>query len=37
VFYVWFERLRDLRRRRAGAAGGVTEPDRSAAAPHGER
>jgi HAE1 family hydrophobic/amphiphilic exporter-1 len=36
VFYVWFERLRGLRGRRGGAAGGVTEPDRSAAAPHGE-
>ncbi len=37
VFYVWFERLRGLRGRRGGAAGSVTEPDRSAAAPHGER
>jgi HAE1 family hydrophobic/amphiphilic exporter-1 len=36
VFYVWFERLRGLGRRRRGGAGGVTEPDRSAAAPHGE-
>jgi hydrophobic/amphiphilic exporter-1 (mainly G- bacteria), HAE1 family len=37
VFYVWFERLRRVGRRRGGATGGVTEPDRSAAAPHGER
>jgi HAE1 family hydrophobic/amphiphilic exporter-1 len=37
VFYVWFERLRGVGRRRRGGAGGVTEPDRSAAAPHGER
>jgi HAE1 family hydrophobic/amphiphilic exporter-1 len=37
VFYVWFERLRGIRLRPAGGAGGVTEPDRSAAAPHGER
>jgi HAE1 family hydrophobic/amphiphilic exporter-1 len=35
VFYVWFERLRGLRGRR-GAAGGVAQPDRSAAAPHGQ-
>jgi HAE1 family hydrophobic/amphiphilic exporter-1 len=31
VFYVWFERLRGLRRR--GTGGGVAQPDRSAAAP----
>jgi HAE1 family hydrophobic/amphiphilic exporter-1 len=36
VFYVWFERLRGVRARRGGS-GGVAEPDRSAAAPHGER
>ncbi len=36
VFYVGFERLRGLRRR-PGARGGEVEPDRSAAAPHGER
>ncbi len=33
VFYVWMERLRGLRGRRAAATGGVG-PDRSAAAPH---
>jgi hydrophobic/amphiphilic exporter-1 (mainly G- bacteria), HAE1 family len=33
VFYVWFERLRDLRRRPSSTAGGVPGPDRSAAAP----
>jgi HAE1 family hydrophobic/amphiphilic exporter-1 len=37
VFFVWFERLRTLGGRRTGAAGGVGAPDRSAAAPHGER
>jgi HAE1 family hydrophobic/amphiphilic exporter-1 len=36
VFYVWFERLRGFGRRRR-ATGGAVEPDRSAAAPHGER
>jgi HAE1 family hydrophobic/amphiphilic exporter-1 len=37
VFYVWFERLRGIGSRRTGAVGGVPGPDRSAAAPHGER
>jgi HAE1 family hydrophobic/amphiphilic exporter-1 len=36
VFYVAFERLRRTRRK-TGEAGGVPGPDRSAAAPHGER
>ncbi len=35
VFYVWFDRLRGLGRRR-GSAPGVAEPDRSAAAPRRE-
>jgi len=33
VFYVWFERLRGLRRGRRSGAGGGAAPDRSAAAP----
>jgi HAE1 family hydrophobic/amphiphilic exporter-1 len=37
VFYVWFERLRGLGRRRTGAAGGVGEAGRSAAAPGADR
>jgi hydrophobic/amphiphilic exporter-1 (mainly G- bacteria), HAE1 family len=37
VFYVWFERLRRAGPWRASGAGGVTGPDRSAAAPQGER
>ncbi len=33
VFYVWFDRLGGLGRRRRAARGGAVEPDRSAAAP----
>jgi HAE1 family hydrophobic/amphiphilic exporter-1 len=35
VFYVWFERLRGIRRGRRSGTGGVAAPDRSAAAPAG--
>jgi HAE1 family hydrophobic/amphiphilic exporter-1 len=35
VFYVWFERLRGLRGGRRSSGGGISEPDRSAAAPAG--
>ncbi len=33
VFYVWFERLRGVRRGSASPGGGLSEPDRSAASP----